>query len=71
MNKINGCVLLALLALFTSCAPVAGGAEMQRIGRAREAAQYERASAHDGIAYDGSYLYVADGRQGLVVLEFR
>ena len=39
-------------------------------GRLREVAQYKRASAHGGIAYDGSYIYLADGRQGLVVFEY-
>ena len=36
-----------------------------------EVAQYKRASAHDGIAYDGQYVYLADGRRGLTVFKFQ
>jgi hypothetical protein len=45
--------------------------------RPREVAQYKRASAHGGIDYvadvvgNAAYIYLADGRQGLLIFEYR
>jgi len=37
----------------------------------RKVGQYKSASAHGGIAYDSQFIYLADGRRGLLVFEFQ
>ena len=45
--------------------------DIENPDRPHKVAQYKNASAHGGIAYDGQFIYLADGRKGLLVFEFR